>query len=85
MKSAFLIFFLFSSLVLSAQQPEPVLGIAKQQKPTEWYIQQAKLWKQEIDKNKSEQEAIMFNKEDCELPLIDVSRRDFSELPNLIK
>ena len=60
MKSAFLIFFLFSSLVLSAQQPEPVLGIAKQQKPTEWYIQQAKLWKQEIDKNNSNAKAWMY-------------------------
>ncbi|MEI7801075.1 MAG: hypothetical protein WCI97_00350 [Bacteroidota bacterium] len=47
-------------MVANAQQPEPVYGIAKQQKPTEWYIQQAQLWKQQLDKNQSDAKAWMY-------------------------
>ena len=34
-----------------AQQPEPVYGLAQEQRPIEWYKEQEILWKKEIDKN----------------------------------
>lgn len=54
---AFLFLIQGVSNLLNAQSPEPVFGIAKQQKPTEWYIQQAQLWKREVEKNNLNAEA----------------------------
>lgn len=42
--------FLFS-LSAQAQKPQPVYSFARVQMPLHWYIQQASLWKKEVDKN----------------------------------
>lgn len=43
---------LFANLLtISAQEPEQVKSIAKAPMPYEWYLKQAELWKNEIDKN----------------------------------
>lgn len=42
-----------------AQKPEIVYSFAKEWKGEEWYVEQQKAWKKEIDKNKSNQEAWM--------------------------
>ncbi len=42
-----------------AQKPETVYSFAKEWKGEEWYLDQQKAWKKEVDKNKSNQEAWM--------------------------
>lgn len=42
-----------------AQKPETVYSFAKEWKGEEWYLDQQKAWKKEIDKNKSNQDAWM--------------------------
>ena len=42
---------LFSTLCAQSPKPEKVYRIIYVQKPTEWYVQQAALWKKELDKN----------------------------------
>jgi hypothetical protein len=44
--------FIFSVQMALAQKPEPIYGFAVVCKSTEYYKQQAALWKKEIDKNK---------------------------------
>lgn len=44
---------------VSAQKPEIVHSVAKEWKEESWYMDQQKVWKKEIDKNKSNQEAWM--------------------------
>jgi hypothetical protein len=46
-----LLFSIFSNTFSQTKQPEPVRRIVYEVHPDEWYQQQAKLWKQEIDKN----------------------------------
>ena len=38
-------------------KPEKVYSIVYVQKPNEWYVQQEKLWKEEINKNPQDKEA----------------------------
>ena len=54
-----LILLLVMSTVLFAQEkkPEKVLRIVYETKPNEWYQEQAKLWKKEIDRNPKDAEA----------------------------
>ena len=42
---------LFSTLSAQSPEPEKVYRIIYVQKPTEWYVQQAALWKKELAKN----------------------------------
>jgi hypothetical protein len=49
--TCFLLISIFSNTFPQTKQPEPVRRIVYEVHPNEWYQQQAKLWKQEIDKN----------------------------------
>ena len=48
---------LLIATTLHAQKPEPVYSIVKQLKPYEWYVEQARLWQQEISKDTTNAEA----------------------------
>jgi hypothetical protein len=57
---AVLLLLVFNCLLLGqsdSAKPEKVYRIVYVQKPNEWYIQQAELWKKEIEKNPKNQEA----------------------------
>jgi|TARA_R110002072_G_scaffold95446_4_gene210365 hypothetical protein len=51
MKSKFLCIALFASISLWAQKPQAILGIAKENKSTEYYKEQYGLWKKEAQEN----------------------------------
>lgn len=51
MKGILLQLFILFSFVTAAQQPQEILGIAKESKSTQFYKEQLKLWKSEIAKN----------------------------------
>ena len=54
MKKIFAVLFILCSTVTMAQKqtadnsPQKIEGIVKVQMPTEWYIQQSKLWEQRV-------------------------------------
>jgi hypothetical protein len=67
MKKSFLVFITFLFFITAvfiervySQKPEKVYSIVKTIKPFEWYKAQAKLWKQEIDKNSKNREAWLY-------------------------
>ncbi len=45
------LFTLFCSFRVEAQQAQPILGIAKENKPTTYYKQQSSLWKKKTDRD----------------------------------
>ncbi len=53
LQSTFLILLLSFSALGQTEKPEPILGFAIELKPTEWYLKQQQLWKQVLDKDKS--------------------------------
>ncbi|MFM2224009.1 MAG: hypothetical protein RJA07_211 [Bacteroidota bacterium] len=53
-QTIFVITILFSTFMALAQKPEPIYGFAIVRKSTDYYKQQAALWKKEIDKNKND-------------------------------
>ena len=52
-----LILFSFQTLIAQSEKPQKVLRIVYEKYPNEWYLNQAKLWKKEIDKNPQNAEA----------------------------
>ncbi|MBP8851180.1 MAG: hypothetical protein KBG80_11575, partial [Breznakibacter sp.] len=51
------IILLVNILIVRSQEPEQVKSIAKVPMPNEWYLKQAELWKNEIDKNPKNENA----------------------------
>ena len=57
----YLILLLFSSVnLINAQKPEAVYSIAKEKKPHSFFVQQAELWWNEIEKNEKNEKAWYF-------------------------
>jgi hypothetical protein len=52
-----LILFSFQTLIAQVEKPQKVLRIVYEKHPNEWYLKQAELWKNEIDKNSQNAEA----------------------------
>ncbi|MCI0495033.1 hypothetical protein L0Z72_08485, partial [candidate division KSB1 bacterium] len=56
---SFMFLFITVGAIIQAQEtkPQKVLRIVYETKPDDWYREQAKLWKKEIDKNPNNAEA----------------------------
>jgi hypothetical protein len=59
-KTLLFLFFSLFSLSIFAQKPEPVYSIIRSTHDFEWYQQQAKAWKQEIDKGTKDKMAWVY-------------------------
>ncbi len=57
MKLIFALLCVVATAVCYAQKPEPVYGFAKEQREESWYLTQLKLWKVEVDKDKTNGDA----------------------------
>ena len=62
-KTLIVITLLFSLIIIGTAEcskPEPVYSMVKQKKSFDWYVEQAGLWKKEIEKNSKNEEAWQY-------------------------
>lgn len=52
-----ILFTFMSCYFLSAQQPQPVYSVVKEDKPHSFYVEQARLWWEEVEKDRSNEKA----------------------------